>query len=118
MPGAPLSLPEREEIAVVLVEDPAVPWAEIARRVGRHPTTIAREVSGHGGRDAYRPAVAQRCRRSRKMLRVDHRDCRWVSRPGWAGWDGSQSAMGTLRVGLWWAASRCADGPHRPGQPS
>jgi IS30 family transposase len=60
MPGAPLSLPEREEIAVALIEDPAVPWAEIGRRLGRHPTTIAREVTGHGGRDGYRPAVAQR----------------------------------------------------------
>jgi len=42
MPGAPLSLPEREEISVALIEDPAVAWAVIARRVGRHPTTIAR----------------------------------------------------------------------------
>lgn len=60
MPGEPLSLPERDEIAVALIEDPAVPWAEIGRRVGRHATTIAREVTGHGGRCCYRPAVAQR----------------------------------------------------------
>lgn len=53
MPGALLSLPEREEIARALIEDPAVSWAEIGRRVGRHPTTIAREVTGRGGRGGY-----------------------------------------------------------------
>ncbi len=58
MPGAPLSLPEREEISVALIEDPAVPWAQIATRVGRHPTTVAREVEAHGGRNGYRPAIA------------------------------------------------------------
>jgi len=49
MPGAPLSLPEREEISRALIEHPAVPWAVIGRRVDRHPTTVAREVEGHGG---------------------------------------------------------------------
>jgi hypothetical protein len=47
MPGAPLSLPEREEIIVALIEELVVPWAEFGRRVGRHSTTIAREVTGH-----------------------------------------------------------------------
>jgi IS30 family transposase len=61
MPGLPLSLYEREEIGVGLITDPAVSWAALARRVGRHPTTIAREVNAGGGRDAYRPAVAQQC---------------------------------------------------------
>jgi IS30 family transposase len=60
MPGAALSLPEREEISVALIENRDVAWAVIARRVGRHPTTIAREVSGHGGRDWYRPVTADR----------------------------------------------------------
>lgn len=60
MPGAPLSLVEREEISVALISDPALPWAGIARRVGRHPTTISREVAAHGGRDRYRPATAHR----------------------------------------------------------
>lgn len=59
MPGAPLSLPEREEISVALIENREASWAVIARRVGRHPTTVAREVERNGGRDRYRPAVAQ-----------------------------------------------------------
>jgi len=60
MPGAPLSLLERDEIAVALIENPWVAWAVIARRIGRHRTTIAREVQGHGGRSGYWPATAQR----------------------------------------------------------
>lgn len=60
MPGAPLSLPEREEIRLALTEDPGVSWTSISRRVGRHRTTIAREVAVHGGRVKYRPAVAER----------------------------------------------------------
>jgi len=61
MPGAPLSLPERDEIARALIENPTVAWAVIGRIVERHPTTIACEVLGHGGRDRYRPATAHRC---------------------------------------------------------
>jgi IS30 family transposase len=60
MPGAPLSLLEREEISVALIADEAVAWAVIARGVGRHPTTIAREVTAYGGRGFYRPAAADR----------------------------------------------------------
>jgi IS30 family transposase len=59
MPGAPLSLPEREEISVVLITDPTIAWAALARLVDRHPTTVMREVRRNGGRDRYRPAVAQ-----------------------------------------------------------
>ncbi len=60
MPGAPLSLPERDEISVALIEDRDVAWVVIGRRIGRHPTTIAREVVAHGGRLGYRPATADR----------------------------------------------------------
>ncbi len=67
MPGAPLSLPEREEIGLALIEDRSVPWAEIARRIGRRPTTIMREVEANGGRSRYRPAMAER--RSDSMRR-------------------------------------------------
>lgn len=77
MPGAPLSLPEREEISRALIKDPRVSWAVIARRIERHPTTIAREVDTHGGRDRYRPAVADhaaqtaRARARPRRLEVD-----------------------------------------------
>jgi IS30 family transposase len=67
MPGTPLSSCERDEIHVALVEDREVPWAVLGRRIGRHPTTIMREVNANGGRDGYRPAAAERraagCRR-------------------------------------------------------
>src|SRR5450759_5958081 len=56
MPGSPLSLLEREEIGVALIKDQDVAWAVIGRRIGRHPTTISREVMGRGGRKRYRPA--------------------------------------------------------------
>ncbi len=59
MPGAPLSLPELEEVGRALIEDRDVPWVVIARRVGRHRTTISREVTTNGGRRHYRPAPCQ-----------------------------------------------------------
>lgn len=82
MPGPPLSLLEREEISASLIENPVVSWAELARRGGRHPSTIAREVNGHGGRSGYRPAVAHdaaqvalgRARRCRLALPGTTRD--------------------------------------------
>ena len=79
MPGAPLSLPEREEISVALIEDRAVPWAVIGRRVSRPPTTISREVERNGGRNRYRPAVADR-RASNQLCR---RRPRRLATPGW-----------------------------------
>lgn len=60
MPGAPLSLPDREEISAALIENREISWAEIGRRVDRHPTTVMREVGRHGGRGAYRPVLADR----------------------------------------------------------
>jgi transposase, IS30 family len=68
MPGAPLSLPEREEIALALTEDPVVSWAVLGRRIGRHPTTVQREVERNGGRSRYRPVAAER--------RADEQRCR------------------------------------------
>jgi|CXWL01.1.fsa_nt_gi IS30 family transposase len=58
MPGLPLSLYEREEIGVALIENRRVAWAVIGRQLGRDPTTIAREVKRGGGRNHYRPAAA------------------------------------------------------------
>ena len=57
MPGAPLELHEREEIFRALVEDLQAGWAAIGRRVGRHPTTVAREINAGGGRERYGPAA-------------------------------------------------------------
>ena len=70
MPGAPLSLPEREEIFLALTEDREISWASIAQRIDRHPTTVAREVKGHGGRAKYRPVNAERAgERARRRCR-------------------------------------------------
>ena len=60
MPGVPLALHEREEIGRALMADPMASWAAVARRVRRHPSTIAREVDRGGGRGRYGPATAQR----------------------------------------------------------
>jgi len=73
MPGTPLSLPEREEIAVALIEDRTTPWASIARRIGRHPTTVMREVAANGGRGHYRPALAERLAEKQRCRPRPHR---------------------------------------------
>lgn len=44
MPGVALSLADREEISVALIGDREMSWAEIARRAGRHPSTIGRVI--------------------------------------------------------------------------
>jgi len=67
MPGAPLTLFEREEIGLALTDDRAVAWAVIARRIRRHPSTVSREFEANGGRGAYRPATAEQ--RSERCLR-------------------------------------------------
>lgn len=78
MPGAPLTLFEREEIGVALINDPTVPWAVIARGLLRHPTTISREIEANGGRRGYRPALAQK--RSERCLRRPRTSL--LARPG------------------------------------
>ena len=70
MARAGLALPEREEISRGLSEDMNMTWAELGRRAGRHPATIAREVARHGGRERYRAAAADgRAARSRRRRR-------------------------------------------------
>ena len=58
MAYAPLSLLEREEISRELVADPTAAWTTIGDRIGRHRTTVMREVTHNGGRLAYRAAAA------------------------------------------------------------
>jgi len=55
----PLLAFERDTIHSLLSEDRDVGWAAIGRVVGRHPTTIAREVNRNGGRAGYMPSAAQ-----------------------------------------------------------
>jgi len=61
-----LGVEERESIALGLAR--AEPFAEIARRMGRPTSTVAREVGRCGGRGDYRGRVAQRlaCERARR----------------------------------------------------
>ena len=58
MPGSALSAQEREEIRVGIEADE--PLRAVARRLGRSPSTITREVSRNGGRHRYRATTADR----------------------------------------------------------
>ena len=57
MPGPALTIDEREEISRGLVDDET--FADIAGRIGRHKSTVSREVARHGGREAYRACTAE-----------------------------------------------------------
>ncbi len=74
MPGTPLSSHDRDEIAHALIENRDASWAGIGRRIGRHPTTIMRDVTTNGGRRKYRPAAADRragrCRKRPRSRRL------------------------------------------------
>ena len=61
-----LSLAEREEISRGLAAGESV--RAIARRLGRAPSTVCREVAANGGRDQYRACAADR-RAVRRMRR-------------------------------------------------
>jgi IS30 family transposase len=52
-----LSVAEREEISRGLALDES--FRTIAARIGRSPSTVSREVSVNGGRDAYRAVAAE-----------------------------------------------------------
>lgn len=49
MPGR-LSIRDREDVYSCLIEDRWMSWAEIGRRLGRHPSSVLREVVRNGGR--------------------------------------------------------------------
>ena len=60
---------EREEISRGLANDIGV--RELARALGRHPSTISREIRRNGGRGAYRSTCAeQRAREQAKRPKV------------------------------------------------
>jgi IS30 family transposase len=53
-----LTLTDREEIAVALSH--GVPFARIARALGRSTSTVSREVAANGGQEVYRASKAHR----------------------------------------------------------
>jgi transposase, IS30 family len=53
-----LSLMDRTEIHAGVAGGDS--GAAIARRLGKHPSTITREIASNGGRDGYRPVAAHR----------------------------------------------------------
>jgi IS30 family transposase len=72
-----LSLAEREEISRGLVADQSC--RAIARRLGRAPSTVSREVAVHGGRAHYRACTADRAaweqaRRPKPAKLATHRE--------------------------------------------
>ena len=75
MPADPLTAPEREEIRAGIERRDS--YAEIADRIGRHRSTIGREVTRNGGRDGYTATAAQtransqRCRDKTPLLAAD-----------------------------------------------
>lgn len=66
---ARLTLGQREEISRSIVE--GVSNAEIGRRIGRHRSTVGREIAAHGGREVYRATGAHRlaCERAKRPKR-------------------------------------------------
>ena len=74
-----LTMAEREEVSRRLACGEGV--REIARRLGRAPSTISREVARHGGAAAYRAAAAEaaageRARRPKRCRLATHRRLR------------------------------------------
>ncbi|MFF0741708.1 helix-turn-helix domain-containing protein [Streptomyces sp. NPDC004111] len=66
MPGGRLTPQERRRIAAGLSD--GLPYAEIARRLGRPTSTVSREIARNGGPGDYRPEQAHRAtvRRARR----------------------------------------------------
>lgn len=58
MPGGRLTQQDRRRIATGLAD--GLPYAEIARRLGRPTSTVTREVARNGGPHGYRPQQAHR----------------------------------------------------------
>lgn len=102
-----LTLGEREEIRVGLARKE--PYRQIARRLGRAPSTISREVAANGGRESYQAVAAE----MRATVEAKRPKTRWyISKP-----EQWQEVCDLLR--LRWSPrqiasrSRC-DHPHQP----
>ncbi|MEU6273230.1 helix-turn-helix domain-containing protein [Streptomyces populi] len=67
MPGGRLTQQERQQIALGLAD--SLPYAEIARSLGRPTSTVTREVMRNGGPTAYRANLAQRATERRAHRR-------------------------------------------------
>ncbi|KUN41112.1 MarR family transcriptional regulator [Streptomyces longwoodensis] len=67
MPGGRLTQQDRRQIALGLADD--LPYAEIARRLGRPTSTITREVMRNGGPASYRADLAHRAAERRAQRR-------------------------------------------------
>ncbi|MFJ6560227.1 helix-turn-helix domain-containing protein [Streptomyces sp. NPDC091412] len=67
MPGGRLTQQERQQIALGLAD--SLPYAEIARRLGRPTSTVTREVMRNGGPTAYRADLAHRATEHRARRR-------------------------------------------------
>src|SRR3954453_4250640 len=57
-----LMLSDREEISRGLAED--LEFTEIARRIGRDPSVVSRDVARHGGRSGYRAGAGDQAARA------------------------------------------------------
>lgn len=78
--AAALRLDEREEISRGIAAGDSV--RRIARRLGRAPSTVSRELKRHGGREAYRASEAddrawERARRPKRCRLASHARLRW-----------------------------------------
>ena len=96
-----LSLAEREELSRGLVAGDSL--REIARRLGRAPSTISREVAWNGSRGRYRAwradreAIARGRRPKPAKLALDSRLCREVERGLRVNWSPQQISAQLIR---------------------
>jgi IS30 family transposase len=97
-----LQVAEREEISRGLAAGRSV--RDIARQIGRAPSTLSREIRRHGGREAYRAADAdasawERAKRPQACLLARRpRVRRWVERKLRRDWSPRQIAVGLRRA--------------------
>jgi IS30 family transposase len=97
-----LQVAEREEISRGIAARMSI--RELARKLGRSPSTISREIRRNGGGQAYRAGAADaqawnRARRPQRcVLGRRPRLCRWVARKLRQDWSPRQIAVGLRRA--------------------